>query len=251
MKVLAVMTENFTLYHDLIKILESERMPFLSLSFKEKIPPNVGVIITDKKEVDKINFDQIVAVDSDIERSVTEAQKILLGKADITNLIIGIDPGKRPGIAVLGDGEVIRGFQVDSPEGATEIVKQVLEMYMAQDIKIRIGHDAPTYRNRIINALFPLKIPIEIVNEKNTTHKVDWDDIRAAVDIALTQGYLISSPYQVEPRNGELKNIQRISRLESDGAVTISMDLAKMVAVGKLTLEEAIIEQKKSKIQIK
>lgn len=244
MKIIAVMTENFSLYYDLVKKLKQENIPFLSLAFDEKIPPNVGVIITDEPEKNKIKFEPIVAVENDIKRAVEEAQKLLSGKEMFSNLIIGIDPGKRPGIAVLGDGEVISGFQTDSPEGATEIVKQVLDLYQAQEIKIRIGHGAPTYRNRIINAIFPLKIPIEIVNETNTTHNVNWDDIRAAVDIALGSGYLIKSPYQIKPRNGELKNIQRISRLESNGAVTISMELAKRVAVGEISLEEAIQLQK-------
>jgi hypothetical protein len=240
MKIIAVITENFSLYYDLVKILKSENLSFLSLSFEDKIPPNVGVIITDESGRNKIKFNSIVVVGKDISRAIDEAQKLLSGKDVYNNLIIGIDPGKRPGIAVLGDGDVIQGFQTDSPEGATEIVKQILELYQAQEIKIRIGHDAPTFRNRIINALFPLDIPIEIVNETNTTHKVDWDDIRAAVDIALTPGYIIKTPYQVEPRTGELKNIQRISRLESNGAVTISMKLAKEVALGNISLEEAI-----------
>ena len=247
MKIIAVITENFTMYYDIVKILKNEKLPFLSLSFDDKIPTNVGVVITDVTEKEKVKFEPLVTVESDIQRAVDEAEKVLFRKQMYTNLIIGIDPGKRPGIAVMGDGEVIRGFQVDSPEGATEIVKQALELYQAQDIKIRIGHGAHTFRNRIINAIFPLKIPIEIVNETNTTHKVDWDDIRAAVDIALTPGYLIHSPYEIEPRDGELKNIQRISRLESNGAVTISKKLAKMVAKGEITLVSAIERQKLNK----
>jgi hypothetical protein len=247
MKIIAVITENFKIYYDIVKILKKEKLPFLSLSFDDKIPPNVGVAITDIKEREKVLFEPVVLVETDIQRAVDEAEKILFRKQLYSNLIIGIDPGKRPGIAVLGDGEVIRGFQVDSPEGATEIVKQALELYQAQEIKIKIGHGASTFRNRIINAIFPLKIPIEIVNETNTTHNVDWDDIRAAVDIALTSGYLIHSPYEIEPREGELKNLQRISRLESNGAVTISKELAKKVATGEISLEKAIEIQKRNK----
>jgi len=247
MKIIAVITENFSLYYDIVRILKNEKLPFLSLSFDDRIPANVGVVITDKNEKDKVNFEPVVLVDSDIQRAVDEAEKFLYRKQMYSILVIGIDPGKRPGIAVIGDGEVIRGLQVDSPEGATDIVKQVLELYQGQDIRIRIGHGASTFRNRIINAIFPLKIPIEIVNETNTTHKVYGDDIRAAIDIALTPGYLIHSTYEIEPRDGELKNIQRISRLESKGAVTISMDLAKKVAIGEITLEDAIKIQKQNK----
>jgi len=41
---------------------------------------------------------------------------------------------------------------------------------------------------------------------------------------------------------GELRNLQRISRQRSKGALTISIEAARRVSQGQLTLEEALFE---------
>ena len=45
---------------------------------------------------------------------------------------------------------------------------------------------------------------------------------------------------KLEPTNGDLKEIQRQSRILSLGELTISTELARMVACGDLSLEDAI-----------
>ena len=171
--------------------------------------------------------------------------KIIQGKKRFRSLIIGIDPGKRPGIAVLGDGEILNVYQPATPEDVVKIVKQVKRTYPDQDLLIRIGHGAPTQRNRIINALFNFDMAMELVDESHTTHKTPQPDIKAAIDIALSHGTEIKTKYEINPTAGEIRDIQRISRMESNGAVTISKPLAEKVASGKLTLEQAINVQRK------
>jgi hypothetical protein len=41
---------------------------------------------------------------------------------------------------------------------------------------------------------------------------------------------------------GELRNLQRISRQRSKGTLTISIEAARRVSQGQLTLEEALFE---------
>jgi hypothetical protein len=176
---------------------------------------------------------------------IDRALKLLEGKDTFEKLIIGIDPGKRPGVAVLGDGEILNVHQVDSPEKVVEILKQIKKTYPNQEILIRIGHGAPTHRNRIINTLFNFGVPMEMVDESHTTQKTVQPDIKAAIDIALGSGIPIKSKLEVKPTEGEIKDIQRISRMESNGAITISKPLAQKVASGEITLEEAIESQKK------
>ena len=94
-----------------------------------------------------------------------------------------------------------------------------------------------------INGLLELEHPIEIVNEANTSEHVENPDIHAAISIALTRGYRVSNRFEIVPTEGELKNIQRLSRLESEGKITISKELARRVALGELSLRTAIIEQ--------
>jgi len=257
MKIIAVITENFSIYYDLVKILKSREIAFVSLTFTDTIPPNVGVVITTKNELDKIDFERKISIDpnateidSEIQSSINEALKLLSGITRFGVLTIGIDPGKRPGIAVIGDADLINVYQVQSPEDVVKKVEEILAIYPADQIRVRIGHGAPIARNRIINSLFELKIKIEMVDETSTTKnipkrsgKLDMSDIKAAISIAFTPGTLIQSKYEIKPTAGELREIQRVSRIESNGAVTISKELAEKVAKGELSLKDAINNQ--------
>ncbi len=240
MKIIGILTSDFRIYYDLIKALKSRDAPFAILSFEEPIPINIGVIITTENEMKIIEFPNTVVVEEDIELSIDIAQRVLSGKEEFKKVIIGIDPGKRPGIAVIGDGEILSTAQVSSPEGVREIVERALKSYPASEFIVRIGHGDTTHRNRIINSLSEFGLAVEISDETRTTRVSETPDIDAAIDIALTSGKEAKKRYKVTPTEGELRNIQRQSRIASKGKVTISKEEARLVAVGKLTLEEAI-----------
>ena len=53
-------------------------------------------------------------------------------------------------------------------------------------------------------------------------------------------GIRIYSVRKLNPTEGELKEIQRQSRITSSGNLTISTELARRVACGELSLEDAI-----------
>lgn len=48
----------------------------------------------------------------------------------------------------------------------------------------------------------------------------------------------------VRPSDGEIREIQRRSRIRSSGRITISKELARQVATGEKEMDEAIEEQK-------
>ncbi|MFW6048068.1 MAG: hypothetical protein ACOC87_02050, partial [Candidatus Natronoplasma sp.] len=75
------------------------------------------------------------------------------------------------------------------------------------------------------------------------TKLTDSPDIEAAKKIALSVGDLAEGSYDVEATEGEMREIQRRSRIES-GEITISKRLAKKVVEGDLKMKEAINEQK-------
>ena len=85
---------------------------------------------------------------------------------------------------------------------------------------------------------------LEIVDERNTTKRSQTPDEDAAVEIAMTPGYRPRKRQAIEPCQGEIRNIQRISRLESEGCLTVSKVLAKKVAKGEISLSDAIVTQK-------
>ncbi len=238
-KVLGILTEDFRLYHDLVAALKARDLPFASLSFARRIPETVGAVLTSPAEASRVRLRHVVPVD-DIDSSIARALQLLKGKSEWNELLIGVDPGREPGVAIIGDGDVIDTRIAASPEAVAFHVRQAVRTFPARDVRVRIGHGDPTNRNRILNALARDGLRVEIVDEAGTTHRTPQPDVDAAIDIARTGGRRVVPPFEIRPTPGEVREIQRRSRLDSGGVVTISSELANAVARGDLSLEDAI-----------
>jgi predicted RNase H-like nuclease (RuvC/YqgF family) len=117
-KVLGLLTEDFRLYHDLVAALKARDLPFVSLSFSRRIPETVGAVLTSPVEARRIRNGHVVAVD-DIDSSIAKALQILKGKVSWSELLVGVDPGREPGVAIIGDGDVIDARTAASPAMGT------------------------------------------------------------------------------------------------------------------------------------
>src|SRR2546426_9425320 len=220
-KVVGVMTEDFRLYHDLVAELKAREIPFVSLSFSRRIPENVGVIVTSPKEGERIRRAHVVA-DADVGAAIARALQVLRGKTRWEEVLVGIDPGAEPGVAVVGDGQVLATYHAPSPEGVAGILRQALVTFPSLRRRVRIGHGDRTNRNRILNALAREGLPTEIVDEAGTTGGTHEADIDAAIKIAFVPGVRAAPPYDVEPTPGEVPEIQRRSPGTSAGGGPIS-----------------------------
>lgn len=244
-KVLGVLTEDFRLYHDLVAALKARDLPFVSLSFSRRVPESVGAVLTSPAEASKIRFRHVVAVD-DIDASIAKALQLQKGKSEWRELLIGVDPGAEPGVAIIGDGEVLDTRIAASPEAVAFHVRQAVRTFLASEVRVRVGHGDPTNRNRILNALARDRFRVEIVDEAGTTRRSPQPDVDAAIDIARTPGHRVIPPVVIRPTPGEVREIQRRSRLDSGGRVTISSELAGAVARGDMSLEEAIARARRT-----
>jgi len=242
-KSVGILTKDFKLYHDLVKSLRSKGIPFISLTFEETPPPTVGVVITSPPEASRIRFRPIVVCES-VDEAVSRASQLLRGKERFDEIVVGIDPGPKPGIAVVGDGDVVDSRILPSPESVVDLIRSLRSSFESDHMKVKVGHGDVTNRNRIINALSEEGFHIEIVDERGTTKRSKGLDVDAAVDIAFTRGYLAKDRYEIEPTEGEVREIQRRSRIESGGELTISRSLAREVSAGRISLTEAIEMQK-------
>ena len=253
MKTIGVFTKNFSLYYDILKILRKKKIGYVSLTSLKNIPSKIGVIITSNNEIHDIRSPKVIAADAydNVEHAIDLAVQMLIGKDLYHQLLIGIDTGDRPGIAVIGDELLLCKTKVDSPSNVSNKIKQFLKEYPSNQVIIRIGHGSILIRNRIINSLIPLNIPIEIVDETKTTPpnqiKRVLRDSEAAAAIALLHGGKVQSKLPLEPTKGEIKNIQEKSRILSNGQITISEKIARDVLEGKISLEEAIEKEKTNK----
>jgi len=245
MKLIGLMTENPRTYYEVLEVLREKKLKFVSLEFGESIPVNVGAVITTEGEKDNVPFDRIV-VDVDPDEAVWRAQKMLAGDISVKELLLGIDPGCTPGIAAVGDGAVLVRALATSPESVADHVRKIVDEYPAAKTIVRVGNGDRTNRNRIFNSLWDSGYCLEIVDERNTTTNSATPDEDAAVEIAMTPGYRPSKKQKIEPRPGEIRNIQRLSRLESNGNLTVSKDLASRVASGEISLAQAVNLQRRN-----
>jgi hypothetical protein len=250
MKTLGVYTKDFSLYHDIVKGLKKRKVAYVSLSILDNISRRIGVILTSQKELKEIPLSKKVAVDSvdTIDYAIDLALQKLTGKELYSKIFIGIDPGERPGIAIVGDDILLQKMQVEGPENVASEIKRLLNVYPSKDTCIRIGHGSMITRNRIINSLISLKIPIEIVDETRTTPSQQKRrcvrDGEAAAAIALISGGRVQTTLPIETSRGAIKNVQKRSRQLSEGRYTISEDTALQVLKGEISLLEAVEKEK-------
>ena len=72
---IGILTNDFSLYYDLIKTLKKREVPYISLSYTEPIPQNVDVILTSPKESKNIQFEK------KIECSPTSDLDVIIDKS--------------------------------------------------------------------------------------------------------------------------------------------------------------------------
>ena len=244
MKAVGVMTENPSTYYEMLTALREEGLQPVSLCFFEPLPANISVVVTSEEERHLVPFDNVLT-DADPEVVVTKVKSFLAGERVISDLLIGIDPGHRPGIAILSNGLVLTRTLAPTPEDVGTIVEQLISRYNPSRVTIRLGNGDRTNRNRIFNALWDLGYVGEFVDESNTTKRSKTPDEDAAVEIALTPpGHLPRKRQNIAPGPGEIRNTQRLSRVQSEGQLTVSKELAIMVAVGEISMDQAIQMQR-------
>lgn len=252
-KTIGIYTKDFRLYHDLVQVLKKRNISYVSLTSLDHIPNRIGVIITSHAYLHEVNKPKVVAADAydSIDHAIDKALHLLVGKELYHTIYIGIDPGEKPGIALVGDDILILKTQVKTPENVAKNVKRFIKEYPAHEYLLRIGHGSLLIRNRIINSLIPLQIPIEIVDESKTTSSQQTQrahrDREAAASIAMLSGGRVQRRQPLEPTRGAIRNIQEKSRQMTNGRFSITQTQAKNVLQGKISLNEAIKKEKRNK----
>ena len=233
------------MYHSIIEEARSRRLNPIVLTPSQPIPANVGVIITTEGESESIDFsrDRMVIADKP-QATLDKAVSLLFGE-DFEQVIIGIDPGKYPGMAVLGNNKTISVHHVSVGE-VCPLIKRIMREHKDKKLMVRIGHGARLIRSQLINGILDLGLAVEMVDETGTTphlgkgvHGQVISDIIAAINIARIPGKNVGKQF-IEPSQGEVRVIQEHSREYSNGRSTIPRMLARAVAKGELTLDEAV-----------
>jgi len=206
---IAVVTTSGRAYYNIVSELKRRGLSFLSICPGDPIPMNIKVAITTASEKDKIHCSNILVYDclSDPSSLVEKALQIASGKTQYREVIVGVDPGKRFGIAVLGDGKVLKIVTAKNVREAVSSIRQMIEIAKADDKIIRIGNGAGDQRVALITLLsemLPPDVLMESVEENGTSKPFrkssDWKrdliDGVSAIRISMRNGQMIKSGRQ-------------------------------------------------------
>ncbi|MDS0294316.1 hypothetical protein [Halogeometricum luteum] len=258
---IVVATADFEFYHDVVGELRDRGVAFTTVEPGAELPDGTSVVVVaETDDVDlptgggdgggggdsgggdaDASIDVVVASTDEVRRAVEEAVALLRGDGGRT--IVGVDPGTRPGIAVLAGDTVVAAFNVPLADAVTTIREEVAD---SPDALVRVGDGARLQGATIVNELEG--VTVELVDETGTTPYLGtgargMGDVLAAVNIARRRGEPVDSR-DIEPTQGELQRIKDHSRRVSEDNRTIDERLARRVAAGDLTVDEALTEHR-------
>lgn len=238
-----VRTDDFQLAYRIMHMLRSRNIDVEQVSLKQPLPSKASIWIGTVDEIaSKSSEGRPIAADLEsIDLAVEAAIFALKGSSKTHRFTIGIDTGPRPGIAWFTDGVLIDTKQTESIEQCIKTIDSLIDHHDFQHLLIRMGKGSPSHRNRLLNAMLQQGYVVELVDERKTSRGLNRNQHSvSAIRIATLPGDRIWEMVELQPTEGEVKEIQRRSRIKSQGRVTISSELARKVALGELTLTEAI-----------
>ncbi|WP_226479969.1 hypothetical protein [Natrinema amylolyticum] len=239
---IVVATSDFEVYHGVVNELRDRGTTFTTVEPDEDLPERATVVVTGTDDADDFaDVTTIVADPDDPRRAVDQALAAVRGDGGRT--IIGVDPGQRPGIAVLTGETIVATFQVPLGDAVDVIQREAAD---APSPVVRIGDGSRLESAKLVNELDALKV--ELVDETGTTPYLGtgargMGDVLAAVNIARLEGEVVDAR-EIEPTEGEIQVIKDRSREASEHNRAIDEVLARRVAAGELTIDEALTEHR-------
>jgi hypothetical protein len=244
---LVVRTADFRLAYSLMRELKRRHVSFYQIPANSPLPPECSVWLGSAEEVAASKIGTGVACDyPDVSVAIERALHLSNTGETVQVLSFGIDPGPRPGLAWLADGNPIG---VEQMEGVDETVDRICELVTLIPhgrAVVRIGDGSPTVGTRLSNICLARGLGVERVDERRTSVGTPrHQHHHSAARIARMAGKSVTSRTPVRPTQGEVKEIQRLSRRASEGILTLPNELAQAVAVGRLSMTEALDEQRR------
>ena len=206
---IAVATVSGRAYYQLVTELNRKRLPFLSLKPWDPIPLHIKVVLTTREESHQVSHPQILIFEqkSNPETVVDEAILIVQGKQGYEKVVVGVDPGKTYGIAILGDNKVLATLTSSNIEEASHLVVDSLKRFPAEVKVVRVGNGPPEYTQTLLNSLdkdLPEETLVEIVSEAGTSRLTNKSVNRRMLRDAV-------SAIKIAGRNGRVfprKNVE-------------------------------------------
>ncbi len=178
---IGIFTSDFRFYHNVIDIAKEWQLPYFSLDPSSSIPTDIVVILS--TESDHIIDDRQIR-ENDPHKAVRMALPRLIDQVDFRKLVIGIDPGPKPGIAVVCDDVLTEATEVPDIADLESHILKIISDYSYRNYTIRMGDGDRPNGLKIVEILDSNHLLYSIVDESNTTifrHRPQNNAIAAAV----------------------------------------------------------------------
>ena len=238
-----VRTDDFRLAHRLLRELEHQGFAPTLLSIDESLPQPEAWWFGLPKDVERLGGNGVGLTLEDVKDVLAIWASARQGDTPPKQLVIGFDPGPRPGCAYLSDGTLLGKRVMESPKEALNFAEGLIQRMNPETVLVRIGDGSPNHRDQLINMVLARGYHVEEVNEERTSlGSSRHAHGSSALKIATMAGKPVHEQRELEASMGELRNLQRISRQQSKGRLTISLDTARQVSQGILTMEQALLQ---------
>ncbi len=197
---IALATVSGKAYYKLVNELRRKNLPFTSLKPWDPVPLDVKVVITTKVEHHLVKHPNVLVFEYESNHTsvVDEAILVVQGKRRYSRVVIGVDPGKTYGLAVLGDDNIMETLNCSSLKETVKVIGDGLKRIPAVISVVKVGDGAPAYAERLLHSLdevLPQETLIETVSEagsshfmNETAHRRGLRDAMSAIEIAGRKG---------------------------------------------------------------
>ncbi len=262
---IAIQTDDMRFYHKISKLFKDSPLIANFFALNQSIPSQkYDLIITTQESMNHINDSPILQLrfEQIQPHLVTNIIGIIVRKKEprFRLLIVGVDPGKHIGLAAICDGMILAAERSRLLQ-LTNKIEEYLILFPSEKVVIRIG-DQPTSISKVVfNKLFTVfgnqeSIKLEIVQEAYSSSKKIPPDVSfgpdetAAITIAHRSGKTKKHLVRSMIPKGRIKEIKKWSRNLSNNRITLDTELAQSVALGDISIEEAI-KQKERQLEAK
>jgi hypothetical protein len=183
--------DDFSFMHDALKLLRYRKIPHSVVEPGSVVEGPVDCLILEpglERPVFSSANPVIIEPSRDAGETIDTAVSAIMGVNRPELLLIGIDPGKRPGMAFLADGVLVSIYRSTGPNDIIERIHRGRRAYHPRSLLVRLGNGDPETRDPILKRLIEEDLLVELVDESRTTTTRRFRDENAAVLIGNTRG---------------------------------------------------------------
>ncbi|MCX8204267.1 MAG: hypothetical protein N3H31_01225 [Candidatus Nezhaarchaeota archaeon] len=175
------MSKRLAIYASKIKdyLTISEALRDVDVDFDLLDPSNpvldkVDVIVTSKEEAERFRGLKGVRIVEAEACKVSTIAKVILAlqeKERFKELLIGIDPGRNYGVALIADSTIIGLGVYHEAEEVVKKIEAVVGTGLFEKVMVKVGNGSPEHRNKILPLIREhlRGVEVRLVSEKGTS----------------------------------------------------------------------------------